>query len=393
LVKLLHAARPDILVDVVPHAWFRHRYRRVAVAGLRGPRYRVGAIRGLYPILAKWSHEEDYFPGVADDFDYWLDAWMAGGGGPPAAFFMKRAELADLVLFNGENTNYRNTVEARRACFLLYLAHEGLRKPAAVVNVTVHVDTVLPILRGMLQKVYPKLDLVATREPRSWRNLEELGVTGALSSADVVFGLRPPDYSRASFDRWARQVGLQKPYFCLSTSGLPASEPRGSWDGEVANLVRALQRLAPNAVLVAKDGPNQFMQEVAKRTGAVFFGPEHEFHELWPLFQEAELLVSGHFHYVIFAAMVGCPFVPLSANNHKMAGLCEQLDWPFPEPFDVTFLQQCGTEVVAAAEELLGRRRELSSRLLETSGRLAAEVTHTIENALVLASKRAGHSN
>jgi polysaccharide pyruvyl transferase WcaK-like protein len=385
LMKLMREIEPGIEISAIPHAWFRRQFRRLRVFGKKGPRYRVGGIRYVNPFLSRFSDTEHFFPAVADDFDRFLDEWKTGRGGPPADDFLPMAQRADVVVMNGENTNYRNTVEAQQACFLLWLSKRLLGKPAAVINLTAHLNSVRPILNGMIQRTYPNIDQVETREPRSCENLHHVGVANATSSADVVFGLRPADFSTDVFEAWKERVGLQKPYFCVSTSGLPASRPNGPWDGQVTELVRALREIVPNVVLVAKDGSNQFLKDVSRRTGAHFFGPEHEFHELWPLFEDAEFLVSGHFHYLIFAAMVGCPFVPLSANNHKMQGLCEQLEWPTTEPFDVTFLQRSGDGICRTARELTENRAELSRQLVEKSGELAQDVVGTVQRTLALA--------
>lgn len=385
LVKLLKAAATDVEVETIPHAWFRRQYARLHVLEQRGPLYRVGAIPHMNFILARFSRPELFYPQVADDFDFVLGEWEKGRGGPPAADFLPRARQADIIVFNGENTNYWNMIEARRACFLLWFSKRLLSKPTAVINVTAQLNTVKPVLRGMVQRVYPELDLVATREPWSARNLLEIGVPNVVSSADVVFGLRRKEYPTEGFRRWSASVGLQQPYFCLSASGLPVSEPREAWDGEVTALVRKLQQVVPNAVLVAKDGPHRFMSEVARRTGALFFGPDHEFHELWPLFSEAEFLVSGHFHYVIFAAMVGCPFVPLSANNHKMEGLCEQLEWPIAEPFDITSLAASLGQIQEAASGLLKGRENMSEHLRTRAEHLRDEVYAVVRSCVELA--------
>ena len=109
---------------------------------------------------------------------------------------------------------------------------------------------------------------------------------------------------------------------------------------------------------------------MARRTGAVYFGPEHDFQELWPLFRDAGVVVTGHFHYAIISSIVGCPFVPLSVNNHKMAGVCEQLGWHLKEPYDITFLAKERNTIVAEARLLLENREELSSGLARRSSEL-----------------------
>ena len=149
----------------------------------------------------------------------------------------------------------------------------------------------------------------------------------------------PGDFDDAPVVAWKRSAGLAgRPYFCLSASALPMSAPREGYAGEVVRLVERLQRVTPQGVLIAKDSSCQYLRDVAKATGAAFFGPEHGFTELWSLLRDASFLVSGHYHNVIMAAMVGCPFVPLTTMTHKMQGVCRLLGWHITEPHDATYL-------------------------------------------------------
>ena len=181
-------------------------------------------------------------------------------------------------------------------------------------------------------------------------------------------------------------MNLEKPFFCLSASGLPVSKPRDTWDGEIVQLVRELQRLVPNAVMVAKDHHCLFLKEVAHRTGSRFFGPEHDFSQLWPLFREASFIVTGHFHYAIFASMVGCPFVPLSTNNHKMRGLCQMLEVPCRNPFDITAISSAQPGIVECAEMLLNKQDDLRRGLIGRSSELRETVRSMARRVIALGS-------
>lgn len=281
---------------------------------------------------------------------------------------------ADVVLYNGENSIYRNTEEGCHGLFLLWLAKTRLGKASCIVNHTAQLNDFRPIMNGMVQLVDPVLDLVATREPCSLRNLQGLGVRNAILFPDVVFAEDPAEMQSDAFERWRREVGLgEQPYFCFSGSGLPVSAPGPGRDGAAGELVRAIQQLGLRPVLVARDPHCLFLEEVARRVGGVYFGPEHEFAELWPLFRGASVLVTGHFHYVIFGAGVGCPFVPLSTNNHKMRGVCELLGWHRTEPFDITWLRSCAADVVKEAAWVLENRQRLSAHLLQRTAVLRSE--------------------
>lgn len=327
--------------------------------------------RPIRSFINNFSTIEPFYPEVADDFDCFADEWLAGFGGPQGNEFLAYAAKADLVVYNGENSIYRNTPEGCHGIFLLWLTKTRLGKPSCIVNHTAQQNGVLPIMDGMIQLVFPKLDLVAVREPCSLDNLQKLGINNAKMFPDVVFSFRPLEFSRVKIEKWRQQYNLlDQSYFCFSASGLPVSKPRGLWDGEVTELVRNLKALGLQAVLLAKDPWCLFLEEVAKRTDSIFFGPDHQFHDLWPLFEGASFLVTGHYHYAIFCAMVGCPFVPMTVTNHKMRGLCRLLQWKHSQPFDATYLGKCGNQIVAEASSLMKNRIELNAHLINVTAKL-----------------------
>lgn len=371
LKKMFRDRIPEVEIETLSWSWIRTQIRIPRIPFLNRWHITRNDIPFTRMLVNKMTTGLQIYPAIRDDFDWFAEQWTAGKMGPVANGFVELARWADVVVYNGENSIYRNTVEGCRSIFLLYLARTQLNTPACAVNQTVHVTQVRPIMKAMIQSVYPMLDVVSNREPKSWQRLRDLGVHSARLSADAVFYLNDLDHMNEKVRLWQRQNNLERgAYFCLSASGLPASRPRPNWDGEMAHLVRGLDTLGLRAVLVARDPHCQFLKEVARRTGAVFFGPEHEFPELWPLFRDAGLLITGHFHYAIIASMVGCPFVPLSVNNHKMAGLCEHLDWPFQDPFDITFLAKEKDAILAASHQLLQDREALSNHLRRRSAEL-----------------------
>lgn len=373
LVRILKEAMPGCTIQALPHEWLRRSYRQMRPF-MGGAAFLPSRRRIIRVILEYCSKPAQFFPEVADDFDYWADEWMAGRGGPQGVEFLELAQAADVVVYNGENSIYLNTPEGCHGIFLLWLAKTSLGKPSCIVNHTAHLNDVRPILAGMVKRVFPLLDVVAVRETCSLGDLQALGIQNAECYPDVVFSQLPGDFPRQRTDQWRRQRGLDdQSYFCLSASGLPMSLPRGAWDGEIAAMVQDLKTAGLQAVLVAKDPWCLPLAEVARRTGSLFFGPEHEYHDLWPLFEGASFLVSGHYHYVIFGAMVGCPFIPLTVNNHKMAGVCELLGWERTEPFDATLLRSCRAEIAREARRLRDNRPGLNARLLARSAALRAE--------------------
>jgi polysaccharide pyruvyl transferase WcaK-like protein len=382
LQRLLGDHVPDLTLSWITGAWLVRQYRQLKF----GPRTLFRSDLRLppltYSLSRRLSRVVDFYPAVADDFERVAESWMMGAGGPQAREFLAAARGADIVVHNGEHQMYRNSREGCRALFLLWLARTRLHKPSAEINHTANLTSVQPIMPGMVQLAYSVLDVVTVREPASLDNLAALGVRNAQLVPDPVFYLEPERYPTDSVATWKRAAGLERgPYFCLSASALPMSIPMDTSAGAVVELVTRLKRVIPQAVLVAKDRSCRFLADVAARTNSLYFGPEHSFADLWPLFRDATLLVSGHYHYVIMAAMVGCPFVPLSTTTHKMEGLCRLLDWHITRPYDATFLRAQADRLVAEAERLTLDRPHHAEHLVR---RTAALRHDAIRNAVVL---------
>lgn len=375
LTRLLRKALPGVEITALSWDWLRRQHSSLRLFPFRDVIVRDDRWKGLKPLLHRVSTRREFYPTIADDFDAAADEWMKGRGGPDGDEYLELARAADIVVYNGENSIYRRTIEGCHALFLLWLAKTRLQKLATIVNHTAELNDVIPTMNAMVRLVYPALDLASVREPCSLRNLQEIGVGNAVLFPDVVFAEAPGEVGDDAFERWRNRVGLDdRPYFCLSASGLPMSAPRSSWDGAVGDLVRAIQSLGVRPVLLARDPHCQFLEEVARRVGGIYFGPEHHFRELWSLFRGAAFSVTGHFHYIIFGAMVGCPFVPMTNNNHKVRGVCELLQWHRTEPFDATWLKRGQAEMVAEARHILSERDELSRGLIEKSNRLRSDV-------------------
>jgi polysaccharide pyruvyl transferase WcaK-like protein len=365
LELILRDTSPALELKSLSWSWLRRDFRVPPFAGLQGWRIDPQCIPRTGPIVRRLTVPVETFPRIRDDFDWFADQWVSGRNGASTTEFINLARWADVVVYNGENSLYRNTIEGCRAVFLLYVAKHRLDTPSCAVNHTAHITDVRPIMRSMVQSVYPTLDVIAAREPRSWDNLRSLGIESARLAADVVFRLGIDPEARTRVSGWQRARGLEPgTYFCLSASGLPTSRPRNGWDGQVALLVRELAKLGFSAVLMARDPACQFLKEVAQRTDSAYFGPEHHYLDLWPLLEDAAFLVTGHFHYAIAASIVGCPFVPLTVNNHKMAGVCEQLGWHLDVPFDATHLAKDRHAIVEAATDLVENRSCFSQALM-----------------------------
>jgi len=363
---------PDCEIRAIEWDWIRMERRAPKSGLLKRFEFRLDAIPHMAFLVRKVTRPVEFYPRVRDDFDWFADQWLAGRVGSVSSEYLKLVQWADVVVYNGENNLFRNTLEGCRSIFLAFLAKERLKKPVCAVNHTVHITGVRPVMKAMIQSVFPRLDLVTSREPRSYQAFRDLGVSNARSGADIVFALKETDEARRAVDQWLKDNDLfGKPFACVSSSGLPVSWPLNEHDGAMTELVRGLRlKLEMPIVLLARDPSCQFLGNVARRTGNPYFGPDHHFSELWPLFRNASVVVSGHYHYVIIAAISGCPFVPLAANNHKMVGVCEQLNWANTEPFDVTWLEPRIEDICIEARDVAAEKAVLGPALSKRSAEL-----------------------
>ena len=365
---------PEAVLDFLPYEWLAARYRRLPLPFRDGIKFRERSFGLINPLVFRITQSDDPYPEIWDDFEFFASKWVAGDGGPVAADFVERLKRSDAIVHNGENSLYRNTVPGMRALFLLWLAKTRFGKVAAEINHTaVLADMTRPIMRGVAREVLPLLDLVTVREPRSLTDLEKLGISNAEIFPDVVFYLAN-DFGGAAFGSGSESPAeISEPYFCVSASALPMSAPRDGFPGAVIDLVERIKKLGLKPVLIARDPHCQYLRDVAEQTGGIFFGPDHDFPELWPLFRRARFVITGHYHYAIIAAQVGCPFIPLSTNNHKMAGVAEHLGWHLREPFDATALRPAMDDIVAEARRLHLDRQSYSGRLASRAAEMKDE--------------------
>lgn len=378
--RILKGVDPDLQIEALAYGWLTQRERVIDRGPVRGRVFRQPKNSLLAWLTSPLSDVAEFFPKMADEFEHYGNEWSSGRGGRMASEFEEALAGCDAVVYNAENGMYRNSLAGTRSLFLLWYAKTRLDKPSGVINQTAVMSHMpVPLMPGMVRLVYPRLDLVLAREPASWKDLCDFGISNTKLVPDVVFYCDETDFEEAPVAAWKERVGLKaQGYFCFGASSLPMDKPRQNDEGAVAALVVQLKRATGRqCVLLAKDSHCQFLKDVASLTGSIFFGPEHSFRELWPLFRDASFLVSGHFHYIIMGAMVGCPYIALSTNNHKTDGVNEHLQWHRRSCFDATALRFCSADIVAEAKKLVAERETLSAHLVRRTAQLRHEAAET----------------
>ena len=382
-------------IDAIRLNWIRKRYRRWTVGPFRGKHYEaysgdpnrrrsLGA-RVVNRIRYHASAEADPYPISGGGFDAKAMQWLDGVAGPAAEDFIRRANEADIVVLNGEGSVFGNARKGVNALFLAYLAKRYLRRPTIAINQTVHLGDTGSAMLGIVQRVFPLMDALAVREPRSKAHLEEIG-TGKRTELvpDALFSLFDCLRSSISGD-WQEQPAPDADYVCIGGSSILAHTAPWRPISFYEDLVNALKRRVGSVVLVAKDRDDWFLENVARRCGGVYFGPDHSLEDFFSLVARAQLFITGRYHHIIFASMAGCPFLPFNANTHKIEGVCELLNWHRTTPYDLTDPVREFESLVAECDRLLDSHDARSRALVERSqvlsrqtGRISELVAETL---------------
>jgi polysaccharide pyruvyl transferase WcaK-like protein len=291
-------------------------------------------------------------PDLADDYEETAATWRSGKGGPEANAFIRQAQWADLVIYNGEGSIYRRNYSALKALFMSWYARKILGKPCAYLNGGLHLTHVEPFLPPMARRTLLELDAVTLRESWSLRCAQEF-----------VPGLAPELLPDSVFYYSCHSLGAPVPvktveelapgnYFCVAGGQMPHSLVRGK-DAPLCRLVQALQRKGLKAIILAREGADQYLARVAEMCGASFIGRELGVNDVLEVHRSAALQLSGRYHHFIFGALWGVPSIGFSAKSHKVQGVAEWFG-PWLKPVrNSTMLGMEWEETLAQAESYL----------------------------------------
>jgi hypothetical protein len=329
------------------------------------------------------------FPSVADQFDEIADEWLAGRGGPGASEYLAEFIDIDLVVLNGEGSIYRANLSAQRELFLTWLAKTRLGIPAIFANGTVHLTDVLPILPAMVRKTFASLDTVVVREPFSLRNVRAYAPNVPVRLIPDTAFVHTADQARVARAAIAVQKHLSgQSYFCYDP-GPMAIDNRTPGSSAEYQLISELKTIVPQAVLVPTPPVLRHVEElsrIAKETDSIYAGRLRDYREYMALVQNAQFVVSGRYHDLILAGIMGCPTIGLAAASHKLHGACELLG--LGTPFDGTDLRSNMEAIKQRAVDYISNRDtlrdELEARTKELS--LAAWELNEVIDAAVMPS-------
>src|SRR5205823_8892753 len=128
------------------------------------------------------------------------------------------------------------------------------------------------------------------------------------------------------------------------------------------------------AVMISSGPFDDYIEPVARETGAIYVDDIVDFREFMALASRAAYIISGRYHNVILAAIMGTPSIPLGSTTHKVHGACELLEGVMGTPYDGTFLRPDLDAMARQTHDYREHRTEWASRLREISRRRRDEV-------------------
>jgi hypothetical protein len=260
-------------------------------------------------------------------------------------------EDTDLVVVNLEETFHHHTVGALALGGVMALAHRrGI--PVWAVN-----GTVEDIDLWLLQETLARASHLAVREPFSAVWLRALGLRASLAADCAVLAnifAAPLTFSMP--DRAA-----------LYTPGAlarPDQDPNTSADVVMGHLAE-LRRAGYTPIyfeMEATETPTA--QRVRAGGGHVLCAIDVPWQAFGTLLQHCELVVSGRYHVLIFAAMAGVPAVALRSTTWDVEGLLAHLDAAraLVEPADTLAGVLASSRAATPVPESLARLRTLALR-------------------------------
>ena len=220
---------------------------------------------------------------------------------------------ADSIVLNGEGTIHHTGVGALALLGFCKIAKE-LGKKVFILNCSIF--DLEPFLFETLREC---VDGIAVREPLSFRYLAEYGIP-AMQAADCLFLMEGGDERELDLP----ELEPSKKY-ALYTPGVLAAFGRVSGEGVQRDVAQL--RLAGYEVFfhVVETEDELFAVEAAQVGARILPLGCLNWRQVPPFLRRMELVVSGRYHINIFAALAGVPFLPLSTNTGKMAGVLELL--------------------------------------------------------------------
>jgi len=219
----------------------------------------------------------------------------------------------DSIIVNGEGTIHHSGVGALTLLGFCKIAKE-LGKKVFITNCSI-----FDLEPFLLKTLRDCVDRVAVREPLSLRYLADHGIP-ATQAADCLFLMKGGDEREFA---WPELEPSQK--YVLYTPGVLAAFGRVSEEGVRRDVSQLRQSGYEVLFHVVETEDEQFAVDAAQAGARILPLGCLNWRQVPSFLRRMEMVVSGRYHINIFAALAGVPFLPLSTNTGKMAGVLELL--------------------------------------------------------------------
>ena len=171
---------------------------------------------------------------------------------------------------------------------------------------------------------------------------------------------------------WGK-LDFSEPYICVGGGALAASQPDRSVEC-YGQLLDALSKLGYRVYLTENDGPDSFLQRVAREKNVGIVPANAPILQCGAVLAHARLFISGRYHPSIFAALGGTPCIFLASHAHKMGSLPRLLEYGDQRHFDAFPDHSEIAEIVSLARNYLAGGEALRSRIQEVARLRGEEV-------------------
>jgi len=302
---------------------------------------------------------------------------------PALARIYDQVMEAELVVLDGDGDIIFSTPPRRETLFLLAVIELGLRlgKPVFLVNsmISGRNNTTLAAAR----RLFAQCRAVSLRDPESLEYVQkEMPETRCSMIPDSLFAWyplyasgnsRPPlngDFilPHPEKDEYWGKLDFSQPYICIGGGALAAMQPDRSVQC-YARLVDAVRQLGYRVYLTENDGPDAFLQTVAKQKNVGIVPADAPILLCGAVLAHARLFISGRYHPAIFASLGGTPCIFLESHAHKMGSLSRVLEYDdhrlfsaFPEDAEIAEIVSTAREYLAQGEALRIRIRQVAKK-------------------------------
>ena len=269
---------------------------------------------------------------------------------------------ADIVIINGEGNIVKGTDEEGYyrlgGLYVLYIAYLSkciCNKKTYVVNHTV--DPSNRDIIEIIKNIYPCMDGVYLREKLSIKLLNQWGIYEVKMIPDSLFLYNKYKEHHNLPNCYVEWRNQNKKLICIGdSSGIENAYTKVKWD-VLSFYTRLINKYDKEEYQISFidgfDGNNTILNEVCKKNNVLQLNMSNcSYQELYEIFKDAEIYISGRWHTSILALQARCPILLWGADSHKTEALYDLIDYNY-KFFDVNALPIHVDDIVYEAKKIM----------------------------------------